>query len=975
MASSDDHFWTLGANETSGESTWIGGSPSGQTDWDLPGNWEGGVPTTTSIVAIPSGRAYYPVLPTGKTIGALDIKDGGILNATTGSPTLTIAGTTNAWMNQGTFNGGTSTVVFTGNGAEIDGTTNFYNITINSGANIINHTNSVTRIGGVITKTGTWDASMADNFVEYNGESQTLVLPDFSPNYHNLILSGSGTKTMPASALSLYGEFIMMGTTSATAGGAMTIEGIHPNITIGTGCTFDASTFTHTLAGSWTNDGTFTASTSTIKFNGTAAENIGGTSASTFNNLDIDNTGSGLTLGIGQTINGTLSLTHGKLFLSDYNLTLNTDNAIAGTPNGSNYIEYTGTGKLVKNISAIMGTAYLFPVGTAGSYSPATFRLTGGTVSAASLSLSLANSKQTNITDANYINRYWTFTPTGFTSPVYNATFTYVDGDIIGTESTIKAYKYSGGWEKFSITNIGSNLLSFTGATAFSDYTGFGDLAVSVSSSVNPVCSGLPVTISASASGGNNGYSYTWDPSGSGASFSPSPDLTTTTAFYVTVTDGDGATQRASVNVIVDQRQSVMLNFNYNNLANTLLTSGITAELWQGGSQKATVSTPAVGHDYYEFTNTCPGTYDVMVSSATSTAGTINGTDAAQVNYWGTHTYTIEKVRFYAGDVAGNNKFLNSNDAQRINNNFVNGTALDRSGWTFWNASTTYSRNSNQNEVYADFPSLTLAVGSNKTENMYGVISGDFNLSYSPAKSLTGGNLELIYENNVLLAPNQEINLPIHIVNENKVGAISLVLNFPANLVDIQDVMISSTDGQLDWAVKNNELRIAWYSLNPLVLNAGDLLLNLRIKTTAAFSNGSPVQFSLAPNPSNELADELYNVINNAVISMASINATTIGIQEKPQVSDNLSLRNHPNPFVGTTTFTYDLPFDGKVSLEIYDFMGKRIRLVLNEQQLKGSHVLKLDASSLAAGIYMASLTLSSDNNKITRTIKLINNK
>ena len=85
--------------------------------------------------------------------------------------------------------------------------------------------------------------------------------------------------------MSLHGEFIMSGTASATARGALTIQGIHPNIILGAGTTFVAGSFTHSLYGQFENNGaTFTATGSTFDFNGTVAQAIAGATSSTFNN-------------------------------------------------------------------------------------------------------------------------------------------------------------------------------------------------------------------------------------------------------------------------------------------------------------------------------------------------------------------------------------------------------------------------------------------------------------------------------------------------------------------------------------------------------------------------------------------------------------------------------------------------------------------------------------------------------------------
>jgi hypothetical protein len=40
---------------------------------------------------------------------------------------------------------------------------------------------------------------------------------------------------------------------------------------------------------------------------------------------------------------------------------------------------------------------------------------------------------------------------------------------------------------------------------------------------------------------------------------------------------------------------------------------------------------------------------------------------------------------------------------------------------------------------------------------------------------------------------------------------------------------------------------------------------------------------------------------------------------EDPVSVEKLELRNYPNPFANTTTFSFNLPFRTKVTLKIYD--------------------------------------------------------
>ncbi|MEI6186782.1 MAG: hypothetical protein WCP43_06215, partial [Dehalococcoidia bacterium] len=262
-----ERFWAL-ANSTTVSNTWLGAA---STDWTAIANWTSGrVPLSTDNVTIPDAAttANDPTLPADTTIHTLTLQTGAVLNSAAGS-TLTIAGGSGAWNNNGgTFNPSTGTVIFTNAAATISGITNFYNVTINSGAVLWLNFETTMRIAGTMTNNGTWRTVIGGpTTVEYNGGDQTVVVPNPATNrYSTLILSGSGIKTMPTTVLSIEGIFSMSGTATATAGAAINTTG---SFTVGAGTSFTTGAYAHTIGGDFSNSGTFTATGSTVTLNGT----------------------------------------------------------------------------------------------------------------------------------------------------------------------------------------------------------------------------------------------------------------------------------------------------------------------------------------------------------------------------------------------------------------------------------------------------------------------------------------------------------------------------------------------------------------------------------------------------------------------------------------------------------------------------------------------------------------------------------
>ncbi len=67
--------------------------------------------------------------------------------------------------------------------------------------------------------------------------------------------------------------------------------------------------------------------------------------------------------------------------------------------------------------------------------------------------------------------------------------------------------------------------------------------------------------------------------------------------------------------------------------------------------------------------------------------------------------------------------------------------------------------------------------------------------------------------------------------------------------------------------------------------------------------------------------------------------------------------QNYPNPFNPTTTISYRLSAGSMVSLKVYDILGRLVGTLVNERQSPGEHLVRLDASRLASGVYIYKLT------------------
>jgi hypothetical protein len=88
--------------------------------------------------------------------------------------------------------------------------------------------------------------------------------------------------------------------------------------------------------------------------------------------------------------------------------------------------------------------------------------------------------------------------------------------------------------------------------------------------------------------------------------------------------------------------------------------------------------------------------------------------------------------------------------------------------------------------------------------------------------------------------------------------------------------------------------------------------------------------------------------------------ANTSGISsianDNSKPHDFILSQNFPNPFNPTTTIFYQIINPGKVVLNVYDLLGRKIRTLLDEYKSPGYFSVSFNAENLSSGIYFYQL-------------------
>ncbi len=82
--------------------------------------------------------------------------------------------------------------------------------------------------------------------------------------------------------------------------------------------------------------------------------------------------------------------------------------------------------------------------------------------------------------------------------------------------------------------------------------------------------------------------------------------------------------------------------------------------------------------------------------------------------------------------------------------------------------------------------------------------------------------------------------------------------------------------------------------------------------------------------------------------------------------------QNYPNPFNPSTKINYNLPFDSKVSIKVFDINGKEVATVVDDNRNAGNYTASFDGSKLSSGAYFYRISATGNGRNFTDTKKMI---
>lgn len=362
-------------------------------NWNTAATWSpSGVPTATDNVYINTNVT----LDTDGTAANLTINSGQSLTSEAGQSRNINIADGGTFTNNGTYTANDGKITFLGAGT-VSGTITFNDVEVQGGVDF----------GGNAALNGTLTINagyLNNNSITYNSGSilEYATSYDIAAN-DNSWTSGETSSGSPQAKVP-WNVVIADGTTVRFTDSKQ--YEMNGSLSIGSGSTFRLGTDGGdpwgdlALRGNFTNNGSFTHNSRSVKFIGTSLQQIGGSSAPTFAYLSIENANN-VSLAQNITVANTLTFNSGKLILGNFNADLTTG-SIAGYGTDK-YVVAHQQGFLSMTATT---TETVFPVGTETGYAPASMTKASGTeVFDVRVQQSLDNSTGK---DAFAVNLQWT---------------------------------------------------------------------------------------------------------------------------------------------------------------------------------------------------------------------------------------------------------------------------------------------------------------------------------------------------------------------------------------------------------------------------------------------------------------------------------------------------------------------------------------------------------------------------------------
>jgi hypothetical protein len=130
-------------------------------------------------------------------------------------------------------------------------------------------------------------------------------------------------------------------------------------------------------------------------------------------------------------------------------------------------------------------------------------------------------------------------------------------------------------------------------------------------------------------------------------------------------------------------------------------------------------------------------------------------------------------------------------------------------------------------------------------------------------------------------------------------------------------------------------------------------------------NSNSPKEYSFADNSatSGKYAYRLKQLDNDGTYKYSNEIEVDLGIPAEFSLQ-----QNYPNPFNPETVINYQLPINGKVTLKVFDMLGREVVTLVDEVKEAGTYNVSFNGKAFTSGAYVYRL----QSGNYVKTIKMV---
>lgn len=212
-----------------------------------------------------------------------------------------------------------------------------------------------------------------------------------------------------------------------------------------------------------------------------------------------------------------------------------------------------------------------------------------------------------------------------------------------------------------------------------------------------------------------------------------------------------------------------------------------------------------------------------------------------------------------------------------------------------------------------------------------------------------------------IATPGETLELPIYLKTIDTLTAFQISIETDPDYVTVDTLVVLDNLNLFGFSYCSGHIYAYCFGDGILsgdsvtLLPGGHHIADLVVTVNPNIQEPDTTQIAFSNNP--ELLQ--YTALSNGpfftpVTVDGEIQIFVTGIEDgdHDNIPAKLSINAYPNPFNATATIEYGLNKEGRVRIDIYDLLGRKVETLIDKEMPAGQHKVVWDASGYSSGVY-----------------------